>query len=259
MLEGRWRLESLRALSTDMYIWVTRGQGRLRINGASRGFAAHSLIFLPAGIVHAFDISKNAQGFVLFAQPEPHPLEPAMIKAQSIFDQGQITAYFENLNKETGNGSIGTARAVDSYVALIAVWIERHQDRSDIHQGKDNGTAAMRLVAGFLADLEQNFHHQRSIDTYSARLSVTATHLTRVCQQICRQSASELLHARTAFQARILLADSPSKIKTISQDLGFTSAAYFSRFFARQTGQSPKIFRQQSQGTKRPNIRPSRA
>ncbi len=249
MAEGKWRFASPRNLSTDVYIWVTRGQGRVLINGIPRGFAAHSLLYLPTPHAYGFEIAANGQGYVLFVgkrSAKGKTTDPARIKAQSIFDQGQITGYLENIHKETTGSGVSANRVIDSYVALLDVWIERNR-RLNAQSTKDSDhLAAMRIVQQFAMDLESNFRCEHKVVFYAARQSVTATHLTRVCQLICKKSASAIIQDRLALEAKIQLTDSGLKINAISQTLGFTSPAYFSRFFTKHTGFAPKSFRRAS-------------
>ena len=77
----------------------------------------------------------------------------------------------------------------------------------------------------------------------AASLGVTATHQTRCCQQTCGRSAIELLQDRRIFEARTMLSESKLPIGRIGAELGFASAAYFTRAFQHRTGSSPSAFR----------------
>jgi len=56
------------------------------------------------------------------------------------------------------------------------------------------------------------------------------------------------LHQRLLLEAKRELVYTSMTISQISDQLGFSEPAYFSRFFKRMTGQSPKDFRQQPSG-----------
>jgi AraC family transcriptional activator of pobA len=61
-------------------------------------------------------------------------------------------------------------------------------------------------------------------------------------------SAQHLIEARLLREARRHLAFTHLSISTIAYALGFTDPAYFSRVFSRDTGLSPKAFRNQLLG-----------
>ncbi len=52
-----------------------------------------------------------------------------------------------------------------------------------------------------------------------------------------------MIHARVLAEAQRDLLFSDLEVKYIALSLGFSDAAYFSRFFARLVGQSPTEFR----------------
>ena len=60
---------------------------------------------------------------------------------------------------------------------------------------------------------------------------------------MANQASKELIHDRLLQEARRLLQFSAVPVSEIGYQLGFTDPAYFSRFFARNAGLSPREFR----------------
>ena len=249
---GYWRLVHPHARPEHRFFWVTRGQGRFEIGAASRGFGPNSILFAPAGQVHALRPGANAQGFAAFLPADlPAPAAPAgpmLIKAGSIFDQGQLTGYFEQMLVEFNEARTGSAEALEAYFTLLAVWMRRNRARDDWAAPRPD--AAARLASRFLDLLESDHGHGLSVRDYARRLSVTPTHLNRTCRAVLGLSAGQCVQRRDIQAARYLLADSNERIGRIGAMLGFRSAAYFTRAFRRQTGQSPREFRAGAQGTR---------
>lgn len=81
----------------------------------------------------------------------------------------------------------------------------------------------------------------------AAQLGITPTQLNRVCQQVLGHPAQAVLHARLLLQAQRELAYSRLSIKQIAFELGFSDAAYFTRFFRRLAGCGPAQWRLQQQ------------
>jgi AraC family transcriptional activator of pobA len=77
----------------------------------------------------------------------------------------------------------------------------------------------------------------------AARLGITPTQLNRACKQVLGHTAQGVLHARLLLQAQRELAYNGLSIKQIAFDLGFSDAAYFTRFFRRGAGVSPAQWR----------------
>ena len=59
-----WRLSGLAAHPFHGFFWITRGQGRLSLGGHMRGIGPNTLIFVPAGVVHAMEYGPSLQGYV---------------------------------------------------------------------------------------------------------------------------------------------------------------------------------------------------
>ena len=96
----------------------------------------------------------------------------------------------------------------------------------------------LRVLRGFEA-AGRHLNFSRA----AAELGVTPTHLSRVCRDCYGRSASALLRDRQMLEARRLIAYTQTGIGEIAYRLGFADAAYFTRVFTAETGQSPRAFR----------------
>jgi AraC family transcriptional activator of pobA len=105
-------------------------------------------------------------------------------------------------------------------------------------------------MSAFSRLVEQHYREQWSVSRYAAELAITSVHLNNVCRRLSRQSALEHLHQRLLLEAKRSLIYTTLTVAQISDLLGFTEAAYFSRFFKRLTGISPREFRQQRGSTR---------
>jgi len=245
VLNGRWRTESLRALGSHEFIWITRGQGRATVGATTRGISANNLLFIPAGKVHAISLSNSMQGYACYLPDDlavPVPDRPCLIKAKSIFEQGQLTGYFEQISTEHLAQKIGASYAMESYMTLISVWVERNQALNDWPDAQMCSRSA-HVVSMFFSRLEREYRYIQSVSAYAKMLKVTPTHLSRLCAFETGKSALELIQDRLILAAKCDLSDSNLKIREISERLGFTSAAYFTRFFGQHVGVSPSQYR----------------
>jgi AraC family transcriptional activator of pobA len=99
------------------------------------------------------------------------------------------------------------------------------------------------VVSRFLELVERDAAHCHRIADYAAELAVTPGHLSVLCTQYAGQSAKRLLHGELAARARRMLLYSDESAARIGTALGFEDPSYFSRFFRRETGQTPSEFR----------------
>ncbi len=241
---GSWRVEAMRSYSSHLLLWFSRGQGRITVNGTTRGYGPHNAIFLPAGTMHGFDISAAVFGTALFI-PKTLGLElpekPLHLRVRDQAPQMELTGLLENLQRELDASRLDSDKAAFHHMGLFAVWLERMQDQG--YSDQPAQTKAARLTARYAALVEEQFRSGRTVRDYANALGITPTHLSRVCNQTCGRSASALLADRILFEARRLLRETRLPVGQVSAQLGFTSPAYFSRAFQSHTGKTPTAFR----------------
>ncbi|MFZ1728223.1 MAG: AraC family transcriptional regulator [Albidovulum sp.] len=242
---GRWRVEAMRSLSEPLLLWFTRGQGRITINGVTRGYGAHNAVFIPAGVMHGFDVGNQTFGSAVFFGTCNHafPTEAHHLRIRDSAPQSELSVLIDSIQRELAGTKAGHDRAADNYVGLLSVWLERQVELATAEAKKPD--AAFRLARRYCALVEQDFRSGKTVAHFAQELGVTTTHLTRVCNQTCGRSASDLLHDRVIFEARKMLTESTLPIGRVASQLGFASAAYFARAFQHRTGKTPSAFRRQ--------------
>jgi AraC family transcriptional activator of pobA len=241
---GRWRVEAMRAYSEPVLLWFTRGQGRITVGGITRGYGAHNAIFIPAGMMHGFELGAQSAGSALFFGRD-HGLElpddPVHLRIREVGPQAELSAVIENIQRESENDRPGSDKAARHHLGLLTVWLERQAETSSDETPRLD--ASRRLARAYADILEKEFRSGKGVGEFARDLGVTATHLTRVCNKTCGRSASDLLHDRLIFEARRMLTETRTPIQQVAETLGFTSPAYFTRAFLHRTGKTPSAFR----------------
>ncbi len=241
---GRWRVEAMRSISEPFFLWFTKGQGRITVAGATRGYTANNAVFIPPGVMHGFEVGPQVFGTAVFfgrGSEAVLPAEPQQLRVRETHVAQELNVLLDQLGREMVSTAPGASRAVRHYLGLLGVWIERQVDRAGAEASRP--TAARRLVARYSTLLEHNFRSGLGVADFAEALGVTPTHLTRCCRQACGRPASDLLHDRLIFEARRMLAETDMPVKDIAGMLGFTSPAYFTRAFHHRTGKAPTEFR----------------
>jgi AraC family transcriptional activator of pobA len=250
--KGGWRLGLPHARPDALLIWITRGQGRARLEGRLRGLGAHNVIWLPPGTQFCIDAGPQTFGQVLRLQPGAARLLPDIAQHLRIRDvsfQGELNGFIEMIQREISLKQPLQDEALLAKFRLVEIWLRRMmlqvgeaEDR--VHLALPAApNAAHRLVQRFARLLEQHLHAGWSMADYAAALEVTPTHLTRVCRDVAGRTAADLITARQLHEARRLLCDTGVPAQDIARHLGFGSAAYFSRFIQKHTGKPPSAHR----------------
>jgi AraC-like DNA-binding protein len=244
---GRWRVEAMRSYSTDVLLWFTRGQGRITVAGQTAGYGAHNAIFIPAGTMHGFELSAQVFGTAVFIPRNDAlalPSTPIHLRIREATPQSEVTGILESLQREIDGVRPERSAAVTYHTGLLSVWIQRQILLSDL--AENTPSAGQRLAAQFSQMIEDSYHEGISVAEYAAALGVSPTHLSRVCNKACGRPALSLLNDRILFEARRRLVETKEPINKVAQDLGFTSAAYFTRAFHAHIGCTPSAFRKQN-------------
>lgn len=260
-MAGRWRTEAMRSHATPRLLFITKGQGRITIAGMTYGYGPNNMIFIPAHVMYGYEAGPSVFGTLLSipkAMAHEWPDEPVHLRLRDVQGQKETTALFEAIERELKVAGGNYARAAHYHLGLLSVCFERQMDhtQSRATDERANGAAA-RLVAAYTDLIERDYRSDKGVAEYAAALGVTPTHLTRCCNQTCGRSALAILRDRVTYEACVMLRETKLPVAQIAADLGFKSAAYFTRSFQAKMGHTPSHFRKfgvgrSRQGNQRP-------
>jgi len=204
--------------------------------------------------VHGFRWTSDVEGRV-FTVEEAHlrqllAREPAVrdallrtrlapLKAGSARELSRLASGL--MREHQGHGT-GRALAVDAALVQLAVALARGVPAVPA-PAPAAGARSLQHVQRFRALVDDQFRTQPALGQFAAQLGITATQLNRACRAVLGHPALAVLHARLALEAQRELAYTTLSIKHIAWRLGFSDAAYFTRFFERETGSTPSAWR----------------
>ncbi|MEP1353172.1 MAG: AraC family transcriptional regulator [Tateyamaria sp.] len=239
-----WRLSLAHDRDAHLLIWITRGQGRMLLNGTRRGVGTHNAIFVPAGTLFALELGRQGMGL---AAQIPNgtqvrlPEGPRQLRVRDAPAIGELTNLFEAAQREDASGRELSQDALDAHIALMSVWLRRQITRPENLPTPMN--AAARLSARFCQRVTAFHATSMCMADHASALSVTPTHLTRACKAATGRTAADLLTERVLYAAHIALCETDVAIQDIARHLGFGSAAYFTRFIQAHTSKTPTALR----------------
>jgi AraC family transcriptional activator of pobA len=246
-----WNIRPHAHANLNHVFHIVAGSGEMLADGRAFRFAAPCLLIVPAGAVHGFAYEVGAAGSVLtiseaylqeilrrevelrgiFTAPAAVPIAKA-----AVFDDG-----FDRLARELSWTAPGHAAAVDALLVTLFVEMLRLRRFADPEAHAHGGHAA--LVARYRELVEQRYRIDTSVETYAEALAVSPKRLRAACQRVANQTPLAILHERLALEAKRLLLYSNMTVAEAGYHLGFSDPAYFSRFFVRSAGASPRSFR----------------
>jgi AraC family transcriptional regulator, transcriptional activator of pobA len=106
-------------------------------------------------------------------------------------------------------------------------------------------TSKYILANKFKQLVKEKFRESKQVKAYAALLNITPIYLNEVMNEITGFSASYWIQQEVLLEAKRLLYYSGMDINEIAYELGYEDAAYFSRFFKKNTGVTASGFRSQ--------------
>ncbi|WP_157982059.1 helix-turn-helix domain-containing protein [Oceanicella sp. SM1341] len=238
-----WSFVAHRHHGLHQFFWVSRGGGRVSIDGEPQGFGPHTLLFIPRLCVHGFAFTPGTSGWVVTlpaSMPLPVPETPQVLKVNGVSDPAGVTGLFAAIAEEHSHERPGRAEALQAHAMLLSVWVMRAMEARETPPDSPR----RKLMRRFGALLEENYRQHWQVDRYAETLAVTPTHLTRTCREVTGKAASALIQERVLLEARRQLAYTDMRVSEIAQDLGYQDPAYFTRIFTNKVGRTPTAFRE---------------
>lgn len=138
--------------------------------------------------------------------------------------------------KESYNASI-----VKSYLQLILALSSKEKQINQVNF-LDNKMPVNEMIS-FKDVLETNFIKEKSVAFYADYYALSVDAFSKKIKKFYGKSPSALIQERMTLEAKKQLHLTYKHIKEIANDLGFADEFYFSRYFKKHVGVSPKIFR----------------
>ena len=239
-----WSLELMHPQKGGLLIWTTRGQGVVNLHGHRRGFSTYHAIYVPNGQLWSLELGRGALGLAVYIRDSEAANFPDRCQQLRILEpqvQTELTSLIDDMRREISLERPLQGEVLQAHATLLSIWLRREMAaRQDIERPK----AADRLVERFCDLAHDEYHSGRSMADFAEMLNVTPTHLARVCRQTSGITAAEILSQCVLYRARYELEFGDQTIKNIAQSLGFSSAAYFTRFIQQHCGTTPSNLRE---------------
>lgn len=253
---GRWRTEPHAHPAYGQVIFVLRGRGVMNLEGNSVPFEGPCALLLPTECVHGLDYEIDVDRWVvtidevylrqinvelrefstLWSAPRLIPL------AGSTQTGIELYRLIGDLKREAESHAIGHIAGTRALLTTLLLLLVREarlgQQAADSETRND-----FRLVDRFRQLIDQHYRENLSQQDYASMMAISPVQLRTACASAAAQSPTKIIHARVVTEARRNLIFGNMSVEQIGFDLGFADAAYFTRFFRREVGQTPSQFR----------------
>lgn len=248
-----WEIQPHRHADLYQLLYVHRGQAHLEIEGHRQLITRSTVQVVPPLCVHGFHFSEDIDGYVLtLAAPLVSQLQAQMGPAMAVFarpgsypvtqDRAYINRLFSAIALEYQGHQPAREVLLHALVGAALVWVGRQALKGRADSQVPGRSQA--YLSQFMQRVERDFRQHGSVEAMAHGIGISVAHLNSLCRELAGQSALQIIHQRQLLEAKRCLIYTNMTVSQLADTLGFADPAYFSRFFRRLTGMSPKAFRQ---------------
>lgn len=155
-----------------------------------------------------------------------------------IFDEIQwIINKMKPLQNATFSHDIAVSKTYLQLILALSSREKQLQNKVNSHKITD--------TLNFYNLLENCFIRERAVSFYASYYHLSVDAFSKKIKKNYGKSPSKLIQERLILEAKKQIHLTYKSIKEIAHDLGFEDEFYFSRYFKKEVGVSPKMFREQ--------------
>ncbi len=248
-------LEEPRRLLRYLLIWCDKGRAMLGIDHKEYTLEANQAITITSGQIHCVKSISAGEVYVLdftldFICKDDYDIELVFHNGLFChFGQNEVIpvihadVFKDALHKiafELAAKPYQYTVTVRSYILLLLVSLNRAKvDRGDEIWKPD------ALFLRFLEMARDHFAENFSVAQFAERLQTSEAKLNEVSKLHTGKTAQNVIYSLLISEAkRLLIYREDLSVKEMAYQLGFNDPFYFSNFFKKHTGLSPKAYKE---------------
>ncbi|MGO4406266.1 helix-turn-helix domain-containing protein [Bosea sp. RAF48] len=251
----QWKIAPHAHRELHQLLLVSAGGGTMISEGQCFAVKMPAVLVIPAETVHGFDFAPGTDGWVISIALTALPASASSDRLIStLLDQSrcvgpidgeatrEIGQCFQSLSNELTWGGAARNLAIEGEILRLLVSFTRAVVATDV-AAASLSDAESRLLSRFRALVEAHFADHLPVAAYARKLGVSEDRLLMVCRKRFDAPPLQIIHRRIMVEAQRWLLYSSTPVGQIAEALGFRDAGYFSRFFTKRLGISPRGLR----------------
>ena len=217
---------------------------------------ALSLFTIPKNILHGISSEQNTKGWVIsisdLALERTLKLDADIFKhIEEInvisldFNQSLHKNFYHTFHKcinEYYDTQPVRELALEYLTGMLLIRLFRILDESDNQISKEQNLYKIQYRR-FRELIKLHYSFKYNIEFYAEHLSISSSHLTRICNQVINETPKKIIAKYFINEAKILLTKVDYSISDVAYKLGFDDPSYFARLFKQITNDTPRNFR----------------
>ncbi|MBD1422660.1 helix-turn-helix domain-containing protein [Sphingobacterium chuzhouense] len=238
------------------YVLILKQVKEVAINVVNYNISDCCILFLSPFQLARLHVNEHSTVHILhfhadFYCIEYHKKEVACngVLFNNIFEQPFIHAspnfsdevywFFERIARLQKSNESYDSSIMKSYLQLILAICNKEM----VLQRRKCTTAAIHSLSEFTDLINENFIRHRTVQFYADYYKMGKSTFSKRVKSEYSRTPLELIQERLILEAKKLLHLTYKSVKEIASELQFQDVFYFSRFFKKHVGVSPKKFR----------------
>ena len=224
--------ENYRLQSPTVY-FVSPGQIHFwRLNAFLEGYA---LVFCEDFLIFPGSSLKKAEEIGFFYNTEKTPELRLNNHQHEKMDQLLQLVRDERLSETARQASV-----LRAYLHILIVELQRLYALNGLEH---HASYELQVVRRFKRLITERFKTEKSVANYASEMGISTSHLNNILKEKTGRSPGALIRNEVVLEAKRLLVHSALTVAEIGYRLNFEDPSYFARFFKREAGMSPTLFR----------------
>ncbi|ELE1962836.1 helix-turn-helix domain-containing protein [Vibrio vulnificus] len=243
-------------LSFFMAVIFEKGEGKQMVDFEEYKFKPGTVISVQREQVTAFDLTNKPEGKILIFTQEYLDAVHANMRLPSFTPthlNSQYSPAFE-LDEDNRQRTFSllnemiaelTSEGGDPLIVmyLFSALTLLHRRLKTVGEVDNLSPSQSRLLSRFIALLQEHFERTRDANWYSDQLATTYKTLNQVCKASTSLTAKQMIDAFTITEIKRRLVVSKITSQKIAYDFGFEDPSNFVKYFKKETGLTPSMFR----------------
>lgn len=231
-------------------LYISAGSGDALFGAERLTLRPPAIVTVPPAINHGFRFSPDIDGYVftmlashvrLAGEAARFAAEPRVTTLDAADPESAfLIATLERLAAEWAGRRSGRTDLMEAYLVSTLTLTARLSARDTPTEGIGETARRMEHLNGLI---QQHFRNQKPANFYAQQLGVSSTHLNRIVKAATGLTAHAYIGRKLIDEAKRELVFTERPAQEIGLRLGFADPAYFSRFFLRETGETPRAWR----------------
>ena len=242
-------------------LYLYKGSGYHIIDSNRYEVHPPCVFFMSPGQAHKLTFSHDIEGYIYIFTSEfylveknnlnsllelpffftlQHPLQIERREDQQFIESLFVKSAEEALKKDYD------CQLMRSLLELILSYLAHLYPNSDPLLTKGKGHL---LVKRFYQLAEEHYKKNLNVAQYADLLNISPNYLTATTKRLTGKSSLRILKEKQILEIKRLLSQTTLDMQEIANQMHFEDQSYFTKFFRRETGETPLRFRMESQSS----------